>query len=158
MTNNRAATLHRTFTRKGLTLSVAESCTGGLLCHMLTAIPGASAFFSAGVVAYSAAAKKRLLRIPQKVLAAHGMVSAETSALMAQQVRELNHTDYGVSTTGNLGPEVIEGKAKGLVYISVCSGRGTITRACRFRGSREEIKIRAATKAISMLVREARNA
>ena len=143
--------ISRIFTAKGLTLSAAESCTGGLICHFLTAVPGASLFFEAGVVTYSAAAKKKLLGMSQTVLATHGMVSEETARHMAKKVRLLTKTDVGVSTTGNLGPDVLEGKPKGLVYMAISTRKGTIIRKCMFKGTRGQAKEKAARTALAFL-------
>ena len=143
--------INRIFGEKNLTLAVAESCTGGLISHYLTAVPGASSFFEAGVVTYSAAAKKKLLGMSQTVFAAHGMVSEETARLMAKKVRLLTGTDVGVSTTGNLGPDVLEGKPKGLVYIAISTRKETVIRKCMFKGSRGHVKQQAARTALAFL-------
>lgn len=143
--------INRIFGEKNLTLAVAESCTGGLISHYLTAVPGASSFFEAGVVTYSAAAKKKLLGMRQTVFATHGMVSEETARLMAKKVRLLTRTDIGVSTTGNLGPDVLEGKPKGLVYIAISTRKETVIRKCMFKGSRGHVKEQAARTALVFL-------
>ena len=139
------------FREKNLTLSVAESCTGGLISHYLTTAPGASRFFEAGVVTYSAAAKKKLLGISRNVFTSHGMVSEETARHMAEKVRLLTRTDVGVSTTGNLGPGVLEGKPKGLVYIAISTGKETVIRKCMFKGTRGQAKEKAARTALAFL-------
>ena len=149
--------ISRILTAKGLTLSVAESCTGGLICHFLTNVPGASSFFRAGVVAYSDAAKRSILGIRQKVISAYGMVSGETARQMAEKIRLLTKTDFAVSTTGNLGPDVLEKKPKGLVYIAVSTRNGTIIRKCLFKGARGQIKEKAARAALDLLVEVAGN-
>lgn len=143
--------INRIFGEKNLTLAVAESCTGGLISHYLTAVPGASSFFEAGVVTYSAAAKKKLLGMRQTVFATHGMVSEETARLMAKKVRLLTRTDIGVSTTGNLGPDVLEGKPKGLVYIAISTRKETVIRKCMFKGARGHVKEQAARTALAFL-------
>ncbi|HYQ47790.1 MAG TPA: CinA family protein [Thermodesulfovibrionales bacterium] len=146
-----AKRINRIFREKKLTLSVAESCTGGLISHYLTAIPGASSFFVAGLVTYSAAAKKNLLGIRQRVFATYGIVSSETAMQMAEKVRLLTGTDVSISTTGNLGPELLEGKAKGLVYIAISTRKGTVSRTYRFNGMRGQIKEKAASAALEFL-------
>jgi nicotinamide-nucleotide amidase len=143
--------INRIFRKKGLTLSVAESCTGGLISHYLTAVPGASLFFEAGAVTYSAAAKKKLLGISQTVLTTHGMVSEANARLMAEKVRRLTRTDVALSTTGNLGPDILENKQKGLVYIAVSTGRGTVAREYLFKGTRGQIKEKASLSALAFL-------
>ena len=143
--------ISRIFTAKGLSLSAAESCTGGLICHLLTTVPGASRFFRAGVVAYSAAAKKSILGIGQKVFSAYGMVSGETARHMAEKMLLLTKTDIAVSTTGNLGPAVLEGKPKGLVYMAVSTRSGTVIRKYLFTGTRGQIKEKAAHAALALI-------
>ncbi len=143
--------IRRIFTAKGLTLSAAESCTGGLICHLLTTVPGASSYFRAGVVTYSAQSKRTLLGIEQKGFTAYGVVSSEAARRMAEKIRHLTKTDIAVSTTGNLGPDVLEKKPKGLVYIAVSTRNGTVVRKCAFKGTRGQIKERAAHAALELL-------
>ena len=115
--------VHDLFKGKNLTLSVAESCTGGLISHHITALAGASSFFEAGVVVYSAEMKKKILGVSSAVITEHGVVSRETAEEMAEKVRAATGTDFSMATTGNLGPDVLEGKERGLVYLAV-SGNG----------------------------------
>jgi PncC family amidohydrolase len=147
----KAETIHRLFTEKGLTLSVAESCTGGLISHVLTALPGASRFFEAGVIVYSAAAKRRILGIPGAVLEAHGVISEETARQMAERVRSLTGTSLSVSTTGNLGPDLLEDRPRGLVYVAVSTAQETFSRKLMLKGSRAEVNRRAVRAALSFL-------
>jgi nicotinamide-nucleotide amidase len=144
--------VHETFTGAKLKLSAAESCTGGLIAHYLTMLPGSSAFFEAGVVAYSAASKKTILKVPAKTVAARGVVSREAAKIMAERVRLLTKTDYAVSTTGNLGPDLLEHKEKGLIFIGVSRKGGTVVRELRLRGTREQIKKKAALAALEFLL------
>jgi PncC family amidohydrolase len=144
--------VHEIFLKKRITLSVAESCTGGLISHYLTAIPGASAFFKTGVVAYSAESKKKILGVSGNIISAYGMVSRETAAEMAEKVRGLTGADYAISTTGNLGPDVLEGKEKGLVYIAVSSKEQTSSKELRLSGDRESNKEASAISAIMFLI------
>jgi len=146
-----AKRINRMFREKKLTLSVAESCTGGLISHYLTAIPGAGNFFVAGMVTYSAAAKKSILGIRQRVFTTYGIVSRETAMQMAEKMRLLTRTDVALSTTGNLGPELLEGKAKGLVYIGISTRKGTASLTCRFKGTRGQIKEKAVAAALDFL-------
>lgn len=146
-----ARTIHNIFKEKELTLSVAESCTGGLICHCLTAVPGASSFLSAGVVTYSAESKKRILGISQKVFSSHGIVSKETARQMAEKVRTLTKTDVAVSTTGNLGPDLLEDKPKGLIFVAISSKRGTVTKKLQLQGTRAQIKEKAVLSALKFL-------
>jgi PncC family amidohydrolase len=139
------------FRENNLTLSVAESCTGGLVSHYLTAVPGAGSFFEASVVTYSAAAKKKLLGIRRNIFTRYGMVSEVTARQMADKVRLLTQTDVGVSTTGNLGPDVLEGKPKGLVYIAISTRKETVVRRYMFKGTRGRVKEQAVRTALAFL-------
>jgi len=147
--------VHELFKKKKLTLSVAESCTGGLISHYITVLPGASSFFEAGVVSYSVGTKKKLLCISHRIISKYGVVSEETAREMAEKVRLLTGTDYSLSTTGILGPdvlEVIERKEKGLVYIAVSKEGQIFTKELRLKGSREKNKEKASLSAIGFLV------
>jgi len=144
--------VHELFKKKGLSLSVAESCTGGLISHYITALPGASNFFEAGVVSYSAEMKKEILGVSSAIISKYGAVSEETAREMAEKIRTLTKTDFSVSTTGNLGPDVLEGKEKGLVYIAVSKEGMTFSKELRLTGNREENKADAALEALRFLV------
>jgi len=143
--------VHALFRRKGLTLSVAESCTGGLISHYITALPGASKFFEGAVVSYSAAAKEKILGVSPDIMQ-YGVVSEQTVREMAKKVRRLTGTDFSLSTTGNLGPEVLEGKDRGLVYIAVSREGETYSRELRLKGSREKNKEEASCLALKFLM------
>jgi PncC family amidohydrolase len=144
--------VHEIFKEKGLTLSVAESCTGGLVSHCITTLPGASTFFNGGVVTYSIDFKERFLGIPSEIISAHGAVSEETAREMAERIRIIAKTDYSLSTTGNLGPDVLEGKEKGLVYVAVSREGSTFSKELRLTGDREENKEEAALSALKFLI------
>jgi len=144
--------VHEIFNKKSLTCSVAESCTGGLISHYITALPGASNFFEAGVVSYSAEMKKEILGVSSAIISKYGAVSVETAREMAEKIRTLTKADFSVSTTGNLGPDVLEGKEKGLVYIAVSKEGITFSKELRLTGNREENKEEAALEALRFLV------
>lgn len=115
--------------RTGKTLATAESCTGGLIAHMLTAIAGVSAYYQGGVVSYANSAKSELLGVPPELIESHGAVSPEVAAAMAEGVRARLSADIGLSTTGVAGPGGgSPEKPVGLVYIALASARGTKTR------------------------------
>ena len=149
--------VHEIFKNKGLTLSVAESCTGGLVSHYITTLPGASNFFIAGVVSYSSDVKKSILGISSETISKYGVVSEKTAKEMAEKVRTLTKSDFSVSTTGNLGPETLEGKEKGLVYIAASKEGKTICRELRLKGDRESNKEEAALSALKILIKIAGN-
>lgn len=144
--------VHELFKKNKLTLSVAESCTGGLISHYITVLPGASSFFEAGVVSYSVETKKKLLGVSGRIISKYGVVSKETAKEMAEKVRLLTGTDYSLSTTGILGPDVLEGKKKGLICIAVSRRRRTFTKELRLKGSREKNKEGASLSAIGFLI------
>ena len=138
----------------GLTLAVAESCTGGLIGHRVTSIPGASDYFLGGVVSYSNEAKMDLLRVPADVLAERGAVSAEAARAMARGVRAIFHAAVGLSVTGIAGPSGgSPEKPVGTVYCGLATPLAEEVWHYLFRGSREEIKILAAQTALDRLRR-----
>lgn len=137
-----------------LTLAVAESCTGGLVADRLTDVPGSSAYFERGLVVYSNASKEEMLHVPSALLAAHGAVSREAAASMAEGVRALAGTDLGLSTTGIAGPGGgTDLKPVGTVFVAVAGERGTVCRKFRFRWNRRRIKEISAHWALEMLRR-----
>jgi nicotinamide-nucleotide amidase len=144
--------VHELFKGRGLTLSVAESCTGGLISHYITALPGASVFFKAGLVVYSAEMKKKILGVSSDIIKKHGIVSRETAEEMAKKVRVSAGTDFSVATTGNLGPDVLEEKERGLVFLAV-SGTGQIfSKELHVTGDRTANKEEAALSALRFLI------
>ena len=115
--------------RTGSTLATAESCTGGLIARMLTAIPGVSASYLGGVVTYANSAKSELLGVPDEMLAVHGAVSPEVAAAMAEGVRTRLGATVGISTTGVAGPAGgTPEKPVGLVYLGLSTATDTQTR------------------------------
>lgn len=145
---------------RGITLSVAESCTGGMLGDLITSIPGSSAVFLGGVICYTNQMKHRLLNVPIEMLegeGAPGAVSQETAEKLAEQVRELTDADFGLSITGVAGPGESESKPVGTVFIAVAErGNGVYTMEMKTMGSREIIKRRAAKYALHLLWRQIR--
>lgn len=143
--------IHSDFRDAGLKLSVAESCTGGLIAHLLTSLPGASVFFDSSIVCYSNQSKMKLLGIRKSVINMHGVISEEMAREMAISIRERRKTDYSLSITGNLGPDVLEDKKAGLVYIAVDFEKTTESKGIIFEGQREEIKYQAAVASLQFL-------
>lgn len=139
---------------RGLTLAVAESCTGGLLAKLVTDIPGSSTYFLGGAVTYSNELKTRLLGVEQELLESHGAVSEPVAAAMARGVRERLQADCGLSITGIAGPEGgTAEKPVGLVYIGCAIGDDVRVRRFLLFRSREEIRTRAAQTALDVLRR-----
>ncbi|GER94070.1 CinA family protein [hot springs metagenome] len=144
--------VHRLLTERKLTISVAESCTGGLISHYLTTLAGASAFFEAAVVSYSVESKEKILKVSPDLISSCGVVSIEVAKEMAKKVRLLTQTDYAISTTGNLGPDVLEGKEKGLVYIAIDTKEQTFARKLILKGDRESNKREAALQSLEFVI------
>jgi len=137
---------------RGLTLAVAESCTGGLLSHLITNVPGSSAYFLGGVVAYSNAAKERLLGVRRETLEEEGAVSAAAAKEMARGARALFGTDLALATTGIAGPGGgTADKPVGLVYIALAAQDRELCERCIWRSGRMENKLRSAERALEML-------
>jgi PncC family amidohydrolase len=115
----------RLLREKGLTLALAESCTGGLVGHRITEVPGSSDYFSGGIVAYADAIKAQLLGVRRDTLTRHGAVSAETALEMARGARRALQADIGMSITGIAGPGgATPEKPVGLVYIGLSTRSG----------------------------------
>ena len=135
------------------TIATAESCSGGLIAHAITNVPGASGYFVGGVVVYSNAAKADLLGVPAPVLEEHGAVSEAVAARMAEGVRNRFQSDYGIGVTGIAGPGGgSELKPVGLVYVGVADRNGTVVTRNVFSGDRREIKSQTAEKALRMVL------
>ncbi len=138
-----------------LTLAVAESCTGGLIGHRLTQVPGSSTYLDRVAVCYSDQAKIELLGVPKHLIRRHGAVSAEVAAAMARGIRLRSHAGVGLSVTGIAGPGGgTAQKPVGLVYVGLNaggSGQSSLIREFRFHGDRHSIKLRASQAALEML-------
>jgi nicotinamide-nucleotide amidase len=144
-----AAEIISLLTARNQTAAVAESLTGGLLAAALTAVPGASAAFRGGVVAYATELKATMLGVPRDLLERHGAVHPDVAAAMAAGVRCRMAATIGAATTGVAGPDPADGQPVGTVYIAVSTGRGTAdgggwggatVRSLALRGSRDEIR------------------
>jgi len=135
---------------KKLTIATAESCTGGLLGHLLTSVSGSSKYFVGGIIAYSNGVKEAFLGVRHKTLASFGAVSEQTAKEMAAGVRERLGSDIGISTTGIAGPSGgTPEKPVGLVYIGISTRKETVAIECHFDGSRSEIKEQTARTLLS---------
>jgi nicotinamide-nucleotide amidase len=144
---------------RGLTLAVAESCTGGMVGERITAIPGSSDVFLGGVVAYADAAKEALLEVPRRILEAHGAVSAQTAEAMAVGARKRFGASLAVSVTGIAGPGGgSDAKPVGLVWFGAAGPDGSNSAHFIFPGTRPEIRSRATQFALWDLLRRAKSA
>ena len=144
--------VHRTLVERGRTLAVAESCTGGTIAARFTAMPGASAYFRCGVVAYSNEAKRDLLGVDAEALARYGAVSEQVARQMAEGVRRVAGADYAVATTGIAGPAGgSPEKPVGTVWIAMATPSGTTAVVKRCGTDRGQIVDRASAFAIGLL-------
>ena len=137
---------------QGLTLAIAESCTGGLVGHRVTNVPGSSAYFRGSVTAYARDVKESLLHVQGETLARHGAVSEQTAREMAQGVRRVVRADVGISVTGIAGPTGgTADKPVGLVYVGLVAPDGMWVRRYVFDGDRLENKACSAEAALDLL-------
>lgn len=135
--------------KKGWTLSIAESCTGGLINDRITDIPGSSDYFMGGMVTYSNESKARHLGVPLDDIKKYGAVSPQVAKKMAQGVRKTFGTTFGLSTTGVAGPKGGTKRSPvGRVFIGVAAGRKTWVKREDLKGSRREIKKKASERAL----------
>ncbi len=145
--------LHDVLTKLGLTVSTAESCTGGLVAHRITSVPGSSNYFLGGVIAYSNDVKMSLLGVPEEVLKRVGAVSDECALAMARGVRQRIGADVGVSTTGIAGPGgATAAKPVGLVYIACSTPWANVVEEHHFDGERAQTIVASADAALSLVL------
>lgn len=138
-------------TKKNLRLSIAESCTGGYISHVITNLPGSSKFYDMSIICYSVHSKKSVLGIDSSILKKHGMISEEAAIAMSKSVRKLSKTDISLSVTGIAGPEKIEDKGVGLIYMAVATEDLIESKGIKLTGEREQIKKEASFEALSYL-------
>ena len=150
-----AASVGRALRSRGLTLAVAESCTGGLIGSMLTAVPGSSEYLLLDAVTYSNASKERVLQVSNELLLGHGAVSRECARAMAAGARRVSGADLAIAVSGVAGPTGGSAeKPVGLVFLALDWHGGLVERVARFEGDRAMVQRQAAYMALSM-VREA---
>ena len=142
------------FRKSGLTLALAESCTGGMIAEHISSVPGSSYYFLEGQVTYSNAAKTRQLGVPALLIEEHGAVSSEVASAMAKGVRTAANSDLALSVTGIAGPEggSLE-KPVGTVFISLAAPDGCWTKRFQFSGSRDKIRVLTVWTALDWLRR-----
>ena len=149
------AIIGKQLTDLGKTISIAESCTGGQIAKAITANAGASKYFKGSVVSYATESKVDILKISEKEIENHSVVSKEVAEAMAKQVRVLFKSDYGISTTGNAGPSKGDSDAEvGTVWIAIASDEGVRAKVFNFGNHREKVIMRATNKAFEMLQKE----
>lgn len=141
--------------QKNLTVSVAESCTGGLVSSKLTDVSGSSAYITLNIVTYSNDAKTRMLGVPAELIVEHSVVSEPVAAAMSQGIMKLAGSDIGIGITGIAGPTGgTPEKPVGLVYIGITDGNGTEVHRLNINPNmpRKEIKHEACCQALSFLL------
>lgn len=141
-------------TMRKKTIGVAESCTGGLVSHRLTNVPGSSNYFRGSVVAYNNKVKEKILQVPLKTLEQCGAVSRETVQAMAGGIRKVSESDLGLAITGLAGPGGgREEKPVGQVYVALAADNDLCTEEHHFSGKRELIKMKTSQVALDMVRR-----
>ncbi len=144
----------RILTERKLTISVAESCTGGDISHRITNISGSSTYFNRGIVTYSNEAKVGMLHVPEELIEKFGAVSEEVAGAMAEGIRKISGTDIGISVTGIAGPTgATPEKPIGLVYIGLTDHAGTVVKKYSFPDERVRFKDRTSQAALELVRR-----
>lgn len=147
--------LAKKLTKQNVTIATAESCTGGKIAQLLSAVPGASKYFNGSVVAYSAEVKQNVLNVSADLIEKHSVVSAEVVEAMALNVRKLLKSDYAIATTGNAGPSKGESNAEvGTVFIALATPNGVLVEKFNFGQPREKVIDRAVIKAMEIVLKE----
>jgi PncC family amidohydrolase len=151
MSKDIALQLAETLMSHKKTISVAESCTGGMVANLITNIPGSSIYFLGGIVSYSNQAKIDLLKVSESLIQTEGAVSRSCAITMAQNIRLMFHSDLGVGITGVAGPGGGSSeKPIGSVYMAIADGEKTVCKLFKFSGERIEIKQQASATVIKM--------
>jgi nicotinamide-nucleotide amidase len=141
-------------TTAGRTIAVAESLTGGLVLAALTDVPGASAVVRGGVVAYSVELKALVLGVDEALLAKVGAVDADVAEQMGSGVRSLMGATYGLATTGVAGPDAVDGKPVGMVYVAVVGPTSSRVKVLHLAGDRAGIRAQTVQSALALLAEE----
>ena len=143
--------INKLFRERGLTLGSVESFTGGMFAKEITAVSGASKFYKGGLVTYATEEKARLLGISKDDIEEYGVVSQQIAYQMAENGRDLFDVDVCVSFTGNAGPEAMEGKPVGEIYIGLSSKDGTLVFPYMLKGTRNSIQEEGVKNALEII-------
>jgi nicotinamide-nucleotide amidase len=147
--------LGRFLTKNNLTISTAESCTGGKIAATLTAVSGASNYFKGSVVSYATETKINVLGIDNEVVKKYGVVSAEVASEMVKSVQKIMTTDYAIATTGNAGPTKGDAQADlGIVYVAIATPNAVFVEEFNFGQPREKVIDRTVSKALELIYKE----
>lgn len=136
---------------KNIRIGSAESLTGGLFSSTITSIPGVSKIFKGSIVSYSTLIKENVLKIDRETIDKYGVISHEIAEKMCQNAKEILDVDMALSFTGNAGPDAMEGKPVGRVYIGICYKDSVETYEFNFDGNREEIRHKCIEKAFELI-------
>lgn len=148
------AQVGRALKEGGWTLAVAESCTGGLVGHKITEVPGSSDYFMGGIIAYAYQAKEKFLGVDPVTLETYGAVSEETAVEMAEGVREAFDVDIGIGITGIAGPSSDQSeKPVGLTWIAASTADDVKTESHLWKGNRSSNKVQSAEAALELALR-----
>jgi PncC family amidohydrolase len=148
-----AARLKTLAAHRRISIGTAESCTGGLVGHAVTAIPGSSAYYRGGVISYADELKAGLLDVPTDLLRRHGAVSAQVAIAMAEGARARLGCDLAVAVTGVAGPDGgTDAKPVGLTYVATAGAHGSEVRRQVWSGDRAANKVHSAALALEMLI------
>lgn len=137
---------------QGLTLSSAESLTGGLFASSIVSLPGASKVFKGGIVTYWTQVKEDVLKVDTSIIEKYGVVSKECALSMVEACRKMFSTDIAISFTGNAGPDVMENKESGLVYIGVFYKDSSYAYEYHFKGARNEVRQKCVEEGINKIL------
>lgn len=147
--------LGRLLSSKGLSLSTAESCTGGKIASVITSVSGASNYFKGSVVSYATQAKEDILEIPSQLIEEYSVVSAPVVEAMALGVKKIFNTDFAIATTGNAGPNKGDADAEvGAVFIGIATPKGVFSEEFNFGQPREKVIDRAVNKGLELIYKE----
>ena len=147
--------LGRLLTEKKVSISTAESCTGGKIAATLSAVPGASNYFKGSIVSYATQTKINVLGIANEAVAKYGVVSAEVATEMAKAAQKIMASDYAIATTGNAGPTKGDEAAElGTVFIAIATPKGVFVEEFNFGQPREKVIDRAVSKALELIYKE----
>jgi nicotinamide-nucleotide amidase len=147
-----ASTVQTELARRGLTLAVAESLTGGLLSATIVDVPGASRVYRGGLIVYATQLKAELAGVPAGLLSERGPVDADVAAALAEGARGRCHADWGLSTTGVAGPDPQDGHPVGTVWIAAAGASGVVVRGLTLAGDRAAIRSETVRSALALLV------
>ena len=140
MVNDLAHEIIQKLGQRHLTISVAESLTGGLVAASLTQIPGASAVFKGGIIAYRDEIKQKVLKVDSALITKFTSISEPVAQSMATNIREIMNTDIGIATTGVAGPDKSDGFAPGIVFVAISIGDHKICQKLELVGDRTQIR------------------